>query len=150
MLPGNASFLKSVTFTTHCAAVQTGRENTSFFSSMHVRPELCSPVPMIVGIAQVRRLSEQYHHVPGDHRQSILRVHLLTDILLLLQFTGSGLNNFYGRFCNDSTHNKPMVITETSAMYNPSNTAGSTDLAIKQNWWQQVFNVQGDSSGVRF
>lgn len=66
-----------------------------------------------------------------------------------MQFTGQGLTNFYGRFCNDSTHNKPMVITETSAMYNPSNSAGSTDFAIKQNWWQQVFNVQGDSTNVR-
>ena len=79
----------------------------------------------------------------------VAKIVSLTDSLLLLQFTGSGLSNFYGRFCNDSTHNKPMVITETSAMYNPSNTAGSTDLAIKQNWWQQVFNVQGDTSGVR-
>lgn len=66
-----------------------------------------------------------------------------------LQFTGSGLNNFYSRFCNDTTHNKPMVITETSAMYNPSNPQGSTNFAIKQNWWQQVFNVQGNSALVR-
>ena len=66
-----------------------------------------------------------------------------------LQFTGDGLNNFYSRFCNDSTHNKPMVITETSAMYNPSNSQGSTNLAIKQNWWQQVFNVQGNGAEVR-
>lgn len=40
------------------------------------------------------------------------------------------------------------VIPETSAMYNPSNPTGSSDFDIKQNWWQQVFNVQGDSAQV--
>jgi hypothetical protein len=40
------------------------------------------------------------------------------------------------------------VITETSAMYNPSNSAGSSNFDIKQNWWQQVFNVQGASAQV--
>lgn len=66
-----------------------------------------------------------------------------------VQFTGSGNTDFYGRFCNDKVHNKPMVITETSAMYNPSNANGQTDYQIKSNWWQQVFNVQGANSIVR-
>jgi hypothetical protein len=63
-------------------------------------------------------------------------------------FTGTGLNDFYGRFSSDTVHMKPMVITETSAMYNPSNTAtpGNTNFDIKQVWWQQVFNVQGASA----
>ena len=34
-------------------------------------------------------------------------------------------------------------------MYNPSNPNGQTDFDIKSNWWQQVFNVQGDNSEVR-
>ena len=33
-------------------------------------------------------------------------------------------------------------------MYNPSNPTGETDFDIKSNWWQQVFNVQGDNSEV--
>lgn len=69
------------------------------------------------------------------------------------QFTGNGSSppvpNFYQSYASDGVHNKPMVITETSAMYNPSNTAGQTDYTIKSNWWQQVFNVQGDNSQAR-
>lgn len=42
-----------------------------------------------------------------------------------------------------------MIITETSAMYNPSNPSGQTDYSIKMNWWQQVFNIQGDTDIVR-
>ena len=67
---------------------------------------------------------------------------------IFLQFTGAGLSNFYGRFCNDSVHDKPMIITETSAEYVPSNANGESDFQIKSNWWQQVFNVQGPTSNV--
>ena len=65
-----------------------------------------------------------------------------------LQFTGNqgAYPNFYASYCGDGTHKKPLIITETSAMYNPSDSTGSSDYAIKSNWWQQVFNVQGNSS----
>lgn len=76
-----------------------------------------------------------------------------TEHVGFLQFTGAGTTppgvNFYESYCEDGTHNKPMVITETSAMYNPSNPGGQSDFSIKSNWWQQVFNVQGDTAQVR-
>ena len=57
-----------------------------------------------------------------------------------MQVTGAGtaINNLYGRFCQDGVHNKPMVITETSAFWLPSITEGVSDLQIKSTWWQQV------------
>ena len=51
---------------------------------------------------------------------------------------GNQLSNLYGRYSADGVHNKPMVITETSALYIPSNPIGNTDLQIKQAWWSQV------------
>jgi hypothetical protein len=35
-------------------------------------------------------------------------------------------------------HNKPMAITETSALYNTTS-SGDSELEIKQRWWRQVF-----------
>ena len=57
-----------------------------------------------------------------------------------MQVTGDGtaINNLYGRFCQDGTHNKPMVITETSAFWLPSITVGVSNLQLKSTWWQQA------------
>ena len=57
-----------------------------------------------------------------------------------VQVTGDGtaINNLYGRFCQDGVHDKPMVITETSAFWLPSITVGVSDLQIKSAWWEQV------------
>lgn len=51
---------------------------------------------------------------------------------------GSPLSNVYQRYCIDGVHNKPMVVTETSALYLPNNKVGNTDLEIKSAWWEQV------------
>ena len=58
-----------------------------------------------------------------------------------MQVTGDGtaINNLYGRFCQDGSHNKPMVITETSAFWLPSITIGVSDLQLKSTWWQQAW-----------
>ena len=57
-----------------------------------------------------------------------------------MQITGEStqINDLYGRFSADGVHDKPMVITETSAMWLPSITVGVSDLQIKQTWWTQV------------
>lgn len=52
--------------------------------------------------------------------------------------------DFYTMFCNDGLHNKPMAITETSAFYN-TETGGESELAIKQAWWNQTYNISGDT-----
>lgn len=54
------------------------------------------------------------------------------------------LPDFYARFCNDGVHNKPLIIPETSAFYNTQQ-PGANEFAIKQAWWQQVFNISGDN-----
>ena len=63
---------------------------------------------------------------------------------LCLQFTGNdGVTvNFYTSFCSDGVHNKPFIITETSSEYLPSGSGGTSDLEIKQVWWEQVYNIQ--------
>jgi hypothetical protein len=55
--------------------------------------------------------------------------------------------DFYARYCS-GVHNKPLVIPETSAFYNPHQPAGPGEFAIKQAWWRQLFNISGDSNGV--
>lgn len=57
------------------------------------------------------------------------------------------LPDFYARFCNDGVHNKPLIIPETSAFYNTQQ-PGANEFAIKQAWWQQVFNISGDTSNA--
>jgi|GEM_PF-1590489 len=57
------------------------------------------------------------------------------------------LPDFYARFCADGLHNKPLIIPETSAFYNTQQ-PGANEFAIKQAWWQQVFNISGDSSNA--
>ncbi|KAF6251906.1 glycoside hydrolase superfamily [Scenedesmus sp. NREL 46B-D3] len=63
----------------------------------------------------------------------------------------TGVPNFYDLFCN-GTHgrSKPMIIGETAALYNSCDKGGRgcanctsnvTELAIKSNWWRQVFGV---------
>jgi hypothetical protein len=46
--------------------------------------------------------------------------------------------NFYGHYCADALHHKPMAITETAAFYN-TQMPGPSELSIKQAWWKQVF-----------
>ncbi|KAK9791841.1 hypothetical protein WJX73_008926 [Symbiochloris irregularis] len=64
----------------------------------------------------------------------------------LLTDPSNKLGNLYGRFSGDAVHSKPMVICETAAMYLPHITKQASQLAIKQAWWEQAFNVQGDSA----
>ncbi|MDD5017078.1 MAG: glycosyl hydrolase [Eubacteriales bacterium] len=52
--------------------------------------------------------------------------------------------DFYTMFCNDGVHNKPMAITETAA-FNNTETEGESELAIKQAWWNQTYNISGDT-----
>jgi hypothetical protein len=52
--------------------------------------------------------------------------------------------NFYARYCADGVHNKPMAIAETAAFYNTEQ-PGPGEFNLKQAWWQQVFNIGGDS-----
>lgn len=55
--------------------------------------------------------------------------------------------DFYALFCSDGVHNKPMAVPETAAFYNTQlSGTGTGELAIKQAWWQQVFNVDGETS----
>ena len=52
--------------------------------------------------------------------------------------------DFYAMFCSDCVHSKPMAITETGAFYN-TELGGASELAIKQAWWNQVYNISGDT-----
>jgi len=47
-------------------------------------------------------------------------------------------------------HNKPMAITETSALYNTTS-SGDAEFDIKQGWWRQVFapEVPRDFPGIK-
>jgi hypothetical protein len=47
--------------------------------------------------------------------------------------------DFYDIYAN--LHKKPVAITETAALFNPS-AGGAAELLIKQTWWRQVFNPQ--------
>ena len=53
--------------------------------------------------------------------------------------------NFYARYCADGVHKKPMAVPETAAFYNTQQ-SGPEEFALKQAWWEQVFNVSGDTS----
>lgn len=61
-------------------------------------------------------------------------------LVVYVQVTGYGneLSNVYNRYSVDGWHNKPMLITETSALYIPSISDGNTNLEIKEAWWTQV------------
>jgi hypothetical protein len=52
--------------------------------------------------------------------------------------------NFYARYCAEGVHQKPMAIPETAAFYNTQQ-PGADEFAIKAAWWQQVFNIAGDT-----
>jgi hypothetical protein len=52
--------------------------------------------------------------------------------------------DFYARYCADGVRNKPLAIPETAAFFNP-HLGGAHELAIKQAWWRQVFNITGDT-----
>ena len=52
---------------------------------------------------------------------------------------------FYPRYCSDGVHNKPLVVAETSAFYNTQQ-PGASELAMKQAWFRQVYNISGASA----
>ncbi|KAJ3360987.1 hypothetical protein HDU91_004171 [Kappamyces sp. JEL0680] len=49
-----------------------------------------------------------------------------------------GLRNFYGRFV--ATSGKPFIIAETAAPWIIGKPATQTELQVKQQWWQQIYN----------
>lgn len=60
---------------------------------------------------------------------------------LLGRFQGPGADervvpNFYATY--GTGHHKPVAISETAALYNPTG-GGAGALAVKSGWWQQVF-----------
>ena len=52
---------------------------------------------------------------------------------------------FYPRYCSDGVHHKPLVIAETSAFYNTEQ-PGANELAMKQAWFRQLYNISGASA----
>ena len=52
---------------------------------------------------------------------------------------------FYPRYCSDGVHNKPLVIAETSAFYNTQQ-PGANEVAMKQAWFRQLYNISGASA----
>lgn len=50
----------------------------------------------------------------------------------------TNIPDFYEEYA--AGRNKPMAIVETSAFYNTTRPDEASELAIKQNWWRQVFN----------
>jgi len=46
--------------------------------------------------------------------------------------------NFYQEYAEG--HQKPFAISETGAFYNPSRSDGASELAIKEAWWNQLFD----------
>lgn len=50
----------------------------------------------------------------------------------------SAIPSFYGLFCDDGVHNKPMMVPETAALYNPNYIGGASEIDIKSAWWKQV------------
>ena len=50
----------------------------------------------------------------------------------------SMIPDFYGNYCNDTVHRKPLAIPEVAAMYNPNAPCCETELEVKRAWWQQV------------
>jgi len=67
------------------------------------------------------------------------------------------VRNFYDMFCRDGIHNKPLMVSETAALYNDDyhgETGGGLsgvnepELDIKRVWWEQLYNAFGDKSNV--
>ncbi len=52
---------------------------------------------------------------------------------------------FYPRYCSDGVHNKPLVVAETSAFYNTQQ-PGANEVAMKQAWFRQLYNISGASA----
>lgn len=57
--------------------------------------------------------------------------------------------NFYERYVEAT--GKPMTISETAAVYNPSGAHSDLEFEVKQAWWSQVFsdNVRTNYPGIR-
>nr|QOL01207.1 putative extracellular protein TR9_015 [Trebouxia lynnae] len=61
------------------------------------------------------------------------------------------LPNFYQVYSSpNGTHKKPMAIPETGSLWDLNKLTGGapTELQVKQAWWQQLFNVGGDSANA--
>ncbi|MFH0878634.1 MAG: glycosyl hydrolase [Lentisphaerota bacterium] len=52
---------------------------------------------------------------------------------------GHAVPNFHNLFAVG--HNKPMLIAETSAFYNPGDSSGASETDLKSAWIQQVYNL---------
>ncbi len=52
--------------------------------------------------------------------------------------------DFYARYCADGIHDKPLAIAETAALFNPEQ-GGVSELAIKEGWFRQLYNISGDA-----
>lgn len=48
--------------------------------------------------------------------------------------------DFYEKYAEG--HEKPFAISETGAFFNTSRTDGAPDLAVKQAWWEQLFDPE--------
>eukprot|EP00897_Mesotaenium_endlicherianum_P000207 jgi/Mesen1/10187/ME000076S09697 len=55
----------------------------------------------------------------------------------------SMIPDFYGTFCADAVHRKPMAIPETAALFNTQAACCQSEIEVKSSWWNQVFNVEG-------
>lgn len=72
------------------------------------------------------------NEVPESHKF----IDIITGAYDGLNGDESAVPDFYDVFARG--HNKPMAITETSALYNTAS-AGDGELAIEERWWRQVF-----------
>ncbi|MDD5199285.1 MAG: glycosyl hydrolase [Terrimicrobiaceae bacterium] len=66
---------------------------------------------------------------------------------LLTGYNGAA-PNFYTRYCSDLVHHKPLIVPESSALYLAGAPGADTNLAIKQGWWQQLFNTSGQTTSA--
>ena len=65
-----------------------------------------------------------------------------------LALQDGGLRQFYRRFVQEK--NKPMMIPETGApWFQNINNPAATELQIKQNWWNQIYNSVNDFPHLR-
>ncbi|DBA82983.1 TPA: hypothetical protein ACH3X1_006760 [Trebouxia sp. C0004] len=63
----------------------------------------------------------------------------------------TSLPNFYEVYsAPNGTHKKPMAIPETGSLWDLNHLTGAapTELQVKTAWWQQVFNIGGDTTNA--
>ncbi|MDD4735278.1 MAG: hypothetical protein PHP44_04140, partial [Kiritimatiellae bacterium] len=56
------------------------------------------------------------------------------------------VRNFYDKYCRDGVHNKPLMISETAALFNADRTDGDSEYDVKSKWWEQLYNAFGDNT----